>query len=402
MTFAIACTIASTAEAHWEEYVEMTQSVATQEPTADDIRAHLHAIAEASADVLSALDAAGVHPETRPSSRFSLHALDRRLPRRSVHDLLLACETFAAVTGPTLLSSEKLRELHAQAQSLLQVVHVVELVTREATQVGASGTTMHLGGLLLRAALATSEAQDALTRLAYHLGALSAEPEGRAAARRFEVRIGTRFLVPGSVIGLTLVLILFFLSGIAFATGAVSLSSTGVAFSKLQGGAATQTATSSAHPGSATQTANQPQSTPAGRHATPTALPTIPSARATATPYGHATPTSLPPTPPATPTLSVAPSVVNPCVDVDKQFTVNYTGGAQVTNWTVTSSDPSTIGVSLDGVTFASSVNGSLSPDGSRTIYVRLLRDIPTSGTLSVSGSGGVSGATVRYDSTTC
>lgn len=359
--------------------------------THGEIRAALHGIAQATDELLQALEAAGFPQELQQSSHYSLHTLDKRLPKRTVYDLLLACETFASITAPALLSAGNTEDMYTQANPLLQTVRHIAGVTRGQSSAGGSGTTLHMQGLLLRSAFATAQSQFALARLVECLTAATSGGGEQTVGRRFDLRVGTRFLVPGSVIGITLALIIFFLSGVAFATGAIRVSQNGVGFSTLQNGMATQTATASNGAVSATATAN-------GQKSAPTQAP---NGYPTATPSGRtSTPT---PKPTSAPTLSTSPAVIQPCIGTDKQFTLSYTGGSNAITWHVNSPDTANIALSLDGTNFTSSVSGTLQPGASVTVYVRLLNDPsnPT-GNINVNGSNGVKGSSVGYDTTGC
>lgn len=357
-----------------------------------DVRARLQGIAEATDDLLHALDAAGIRSAAQQSPQYNLHSLDRRLPKRSVFDLLLACETLATVTGPTLLASGKERDLQSQTQPLLDTVRHIARVTQGRSVAGASGSTLQMSGLLLHSAFADPDSQNALARLIQQLSAVATVEGGQTKAKHFSVRIGTRFLVPGSVIAITLALIIFFLSGIAFATGAITLSQNGVALTTLQNTMATQTAAS--HTGAAA-TANSQHSTSTTQQATP-ASPA--NSQATATPPPGKKPTP----PPSTPTLSVSPAQIQPCAGTDAQFALARSGGSGSITWHATSPDAANIALSVDGTSFAPSVSGSLDPGGNVTIYVRLLNDVQITGIIPVSGSSGVSGTSVNYTSMGC
>ena len=363
-----------------------------------EIRAELRGIAQATDDLLQALESSGFPQELQQSSTYNLHTLDKRLPKRTVYDLLLACETFASVTAPALLSAGKVGDLYTQANPLLQTVRHIERVTRGQSFAGGSGTTLHMQGLLLRSAFAAPQSQAALERLVESMTAAISGGGEQTAGRRFELRIGTRFLVPGSVLAITVGLIIFFLSGVAFATGAVTVSQNGVGFNALQNSMATQTAAASNSAANSTATASGQGGAASGKSATPTRTS---NGNPTATPSGStSTPT---PNPASTPTLSASPAVIQPCIGTDAQFTLSYTGGSNAITWHANSPEPANIALSLDGTNFTSSVSGTLQPGASVTVYVRLLND-PTNpiGDIAVSGSNGIKTSSVRYDMSGC
>lgn len=342
------------------------------------IRAGLRGVAQASDDVLRAVEAVGLRQAASRTPHYSLNSLDRRLPKRDVYDFLLACETLATVTGPTLLASGGARELRARAHPLLHTARLIQRATRDRPSAGDSGATLRMNGVLLYTAFTSPQGKDALARLAERLSDVTSGDGEQIAATRFELRLGTRFLVPGSVIAITLGLIFFFLSGIAFATGAINFSRGGIALSSLRAVAPTPNSAATA---TATAMVNSPTAT---------------------TPSGGA-PTQAPPSKaPSGAALSIAPASIQPCAGSDTQFTLSYAGGSSATAWRASSPDTANIALSLDGTTFTSSVSGALQPGASITVYVRLLNDIPTSGAIAVTGSSGVKGASIRYDSANC
>ena len=365
-----------------------------------EVRARLREMAQATDELLHALEASGLRQGSHQSPQYSLNVLDRRLPKRDVYDLLLACETLATVTGPTLLASDTVQEVRMRAYSLLQTVRLIARITGTHVPAGESGATPRLNGLLLHSAFASPVAQDALAHLVEHLTEVASGDGEQIAATRFEVRIGTRFLVPGSVIALTLALIIFFLSGVAFASGAITLSPHGIDFSTLQNIMATQTAAASNSDVSATATANAQRSTPSGQSATPTLMP---NGYPTATSSGRKstpTPTS---TAPSASTLATSPASIQLCFGTDTRFTVSYTGSSSAITWHASSPDAANIALSLDGTNFTNSVSGALQPGASLAVYVRLLNDVPIPpGNIAVTGSNGAKGSSVRYDTSGC
>src|SRR5262249_7154996 len=116
--------------------------------------------------------------------------------------------------------------------------------------------------------------------------------------KRFVLRLGTRFLVPGSVLLGALALIVFLLGSIIFATGTVAVTPRGLIVTNPLANAA------------ATATVHAPTHAPT--HAT--THDATPTPQATATGGGQqATSTPTPRPPPAAPVLAVAPPSITPC-----------------------------------------------------------------------------------------
>lgn len=324
----------------------------------------------------------------------SLQQLDRGLPRQTLGDLLLACEAYASMTGPSALAAGDLTTVRVEAERIISLLRPLARVSRSRR---ITDTTVQLPAVGLRTVLSDEHVIRSFNSLIAAFAEL-ANVEGEQVRKRFAVRIGTRYLVPGSVLAATLALILFFVGGIAFATGAVTLSPQGVTFSNPLGSAA-NAANIARHgaPGS--------QGTPGGVGGTSaTSTPGTGSGQAPS-----ATPTSKPspqptatPVPSGGPALTVSPSSVQPCQGTDAQFAITYTSGSGSVTWTATSPDPSNIALSTNGNTFSQQVGGTLRQGQQVTVYVRLLNDTPITGQISVTGSNGVAPTSATYDSTGC
>ena len=324
----------------------------------------------------------------------NLQALDRSLPRQTLEDMLLACEAYASVTGPSALAVGDLATMRSDAERILSRLQVLARPPRSQRGTGTTGQHQALG---LRIVLSNEQVAEPLRDLIAFFSEL-AYAEGEKAHKRFALRIGTRFLVPGSVLAGTLALIIFLTGGIVFATGAVTFSPQGVAFSNPLGSAAGVTnATSHGTPGAQGTAGGSGSISPTGTAASgPGQAP-----NATATPKPSAQPTATP-VPSGSPVLTVSPSDVQPCQGTDAQFSNIYSSGSGTVTWTATSPDPSNIALSSNGTSFGQQVSGTLRPGQQVTLYVRLLNDTPITGQISVTGSNGAAPTSATYDSTGC
>jgi hypothetical protein len=358
-------------------------------PTEAELRSTLGAIAHTTDELAQALDMAGARERVRQSRHQTLHVLDHRLPPQTLEEFLLAIEAYARISGPIALASQDLVNLRSEARHRLQSLHLLHRLRREQRH---TDETVKMQALALHAALSDPAVREAIERLADLFTKLATLADGTGARAGLELRIGTRFLVPGSIILTTLALILFFMGGIAFATGAVALTPHGVKVTNPNVGL---TPAGTAHP--------QGNHSPTPTGTTTGAIPTSSTAAGSRTP----TPPAATRTPQATPTtggpvLTAAPTTVQPCRGTDDQFSLTYSAGSGSVTWTATSSNPTDVVLSTGSGNFQGQSSGTLQPGQSVTIYVRLLNDVAITGQVSVSGSHGANTLGVIYDSTNC
>lgn len=343
-----------------------------------ELRAVLSEIANVTDALVDALDAAGLNEQLRQSAKYSLHVLDRSLPKQNVDEFLLAYEAFATMTGPAALAAGDLTRLHDEAQRLLALVQA--LGRGVSRRQGLTRSTSAMQNLHLRAALSEPPVRAGFSRLQDLLGVLVRVETGTGQARPRLVPfvpLGRRALAPGMVIVGALALIVFLTATIVFATGQVPLSPKGAVLPVL----------SNASP-------------PTGRTATATSQTNSHGvdSQATATSPGGPTPTSLP----SKPALTVSPSAVQPCQGSDVQFTITAGGGQGSVSWTATSPDTVNVALSMNGQSFSGQVSGTLQPGQSVTVIVRVLNDTNTaSGTINISASSDHPSG-VSYDTSSC
>src|SRR5262249_3530786 len=275
-------------------------------------------------------------------------------------------------------------EVRKEAGNILQTLRTLSAVPRNFSRIGTKAKTPRPQ---LLAQLSDPAVQADLAQLIKLFVQAMALKESAYAKKRFVLRLGTRFLVPGSVLMGALALILFLTGGIAFVTGAVAVTPRGlIVTNPLAKSAATATVNARAH---ATQT---PRATATGA-GQPTPKPT----QAAGTP----SPTSQPP--PGAPVLGVAPSTIAPCFQQpDEQFVITYSKGQGAITWTATSPDPTNYMLSTDDTHFSGTVTGTLQLGQSVTVYVRVANDVNTAGQITISGSNGAASRAVAYDSSNC
>src|SRR5487761_2643350 len=194
----------------------------------------------------------------------------------------------------------------------------------------------------------------------------------------------------------------FFIVGVAVAILIFSLGSVALAASRVP---------SSARPvrAFAPSTAISPTASTASSAGTPQASPTTivsptPTTDPKTTPPPQ--PTNSPviaPPPPPPPAKSVAISQLNQPLCTEAQFTITYRTGQGAVSWSVTSPDPTNIGVGLTrDTTDYGQVSGSLTPGATVVIYVEERNDGAFHGALSVAVSAGAPVTFVSYDTGQC
>jgi hypothetical protein len=352
-----------------------------------EVRALLARMAAATSRLAAGLDAAGLNQPLRQSPTYTLRSLDRRLPRYTVEDLLLACEAYATVTAPSALATGDLLRVREEALRTLQLLRALAAGNRgRRRQTGM--TTVGIPGSFLRSAFSEPEVQAALAALMEPLSALAFMDSAQQRQRRRLLPVGVGCFVPGTLMAGALALIVFLLTSIAFATGQIALSPNGVDAPVLSDGI--HHASGAAANPTPTVRANVPARQPTAG-ASPTA---IQGSTSTPTPGPGPAPTAT--TPAGSPTLSVSRSTVNPCLGTPDSFTLTYSGGQSPITWTATSSDQTDIALNPP--------NGTLQPSGpgsSANITVTLVNDVSITGTITISTSNNLT-RTVQYDSTGC
>jgi hypothetical protein len=341
-----------------------------------DVRALLRAITPAGDRLLTALERAGLTSALRQAPSCYLHALDRALPRETLDDLLASCEAFAVVTAPTALKQDDSLALFAEAAYLLGTLRTLARATRPRSRSSRlTSFSMSMQAPLLREAFSQPAVADALRDLVAHFEALVALESGEPARRRRWMALlpaGLRFLMPGAVLAVTLLLIAGLLGAVVIASGASNARSQGSARS-----------TPLKHPTVAAS---------ATRGAAPTATPPshtvpLPAANPTATAVPQAQ------------VLAVSPLDQAPCSGgPDAHFTVTFTSGPGTITWSATSSNPANVALSLDGAAFGSQVSGALKAGQQAVITVRALQDNYTQINVATSAGSYV----VVADSTGC
>jgi hypothetical protein len=404
------------------------RAAASARPVDDEPRAlagRLRDVGQATRALARALDDAGLTERMREAPVPLQNARSRRTsPKQTVTDLLLACEALASVTGPQALVNGETGRVYDEARRLARVLRALtELagddtlpeddvpVTNDASAAtggDAEGSTP----LPLLAILRAGAVRSALSRLADLLAELAAVERAQPGRDRWTLRIGTRILIPLSIVLITVALILFFAGGIVFATGAVAISPRGVVFSNPIDNTAPERTDSHT-----TATVGQPTATPGsrgtpgatsgGKTGTGAGTGGAPGAAPTATPAGGSpgsgSPTP-PPAPPPAPTppplvVDVTPTTMAACQQKSESFEISYTSGQGALSWAATAG--SGVQVSLDGTTgWASQVSGTLQPLTRAKVFVHS----PTgaSGAVTVTFSAGLPSRTVTIDNSTC
>jgi hypothetical protein len=356
---------------------------ATAGPSESDVRILIQEIAQATQAIVSALDNAGLDEQLRQSPEYILRTLDRSLPKQSLGELLLACEAFASVTGPSVLATGDLSLFYDEAQYLGDIVQTLGRCVSSRQRL--TRVTGVMQGLRLRATLSEPAVLAGLTHLGDLFASVASTETHAARPRRRLLSLlpfGRRFIVPGTVLASALAFIIFLTGTIAFATGQVPVPAHGLVIPGLSH-AATSTP----------QTHSTSGGTPVP--ATPTPKVGVP----TATPGAH-TPTPSPT--PGKPLLSISQSLIQPCQGIDAQFSIVAGTGQSAVSWTATSPDPTNIQVSTNDQNFSAHVSGTLQPGQSVTVYVRVTNDTNTNnGTIGISANNGHSYG-VQYDTSNC
>ncbi|GAC1454015.1 MAG: hypothetical protein PVSMB4_14690 [Ktedonobacterales bacterium] len=343
-------------------------------PATTELRALLGAVVQATDYLVAALDAAGLTQQLRDSPIYYLRHLDRSLPAYTVTDLLLVCEAYATVTAPTALATGDLAQVRDEAQRTLHLVQAVAGAGRGRRRLTLSETiTKGAHTTLLRNAFSKPPVQAALARLIDALAALASIDGVEARKRRRLLPLGSGCVVPITVLGGAITLIVFLLASIAVASGQVSVTPDGVRIPAISG----------PHGVLASASPSTSQRSPTPRPA-PTAI---------SVPMPAATPTVT--TPPSTPMLDVSKNSVFPCPGAPDSFTITYTGGQQPITWGANWPDHVDITLSPN--------SGTLQPGGIVTVIV----DAPqtssnVSGWIAIAASGGLSAPSVQYNSNNC
>ncbi|HEX9036001.1 MAG TPA: hypothetical protein VF808_03335 [Ktedonobacterales bacterium] len=351
-------------------------------------RALLSAVIVGVNGLTSALDEVGLHQQLRESPACRLRLLDRSLPDETLDDLLLGCEAFAAVTGPSALATEDQNTLRAEAQRYLRVVRAVADAARgrrRPTLIGmtASGTQ----NSFLRMGLSEPRVRDALAELAGALEALAAlATSGTPRKRTRLIPLGVGCFIPATVLGGAAALIIVLLASIALATGQAAVTPSGLDIpltSALPTATPLPTATA------------KPASTPTTRPGNPS--PTTPpgGSNPTPTPKPGAKPT--PTSRPGSGTLTVSPNPIDACASPtsNQTFTISYSGSQSSIKWTASwSSSNITLNNNNSGA-----LSGTLS--SSQPVPVTLSTTNDSDGSITIIGSDG-SSATESYTSINC
>lgn len=345
----------------------------------------LSEIALAVEDLAADLETAGLTQQLRESPSCNLRSLDRSLPAYPLEELLLACEAYATVTAPTALAADDFAQVREEAEHLLQSLRVLAGVGRSRRRLPGKGfTSTGTDNFLLRSAFTDTQVQASLNALLDALSPLADIKDGEPEKRKRALRIGPGCLIPATVLGGAIALVVFLLSSFALATGHPAVLPGGLSVPALSNGssaAATATTLSGAPiPGIATPTpATAATATSSGSGGTPTQPPV-------------AAPTAT--TPPGVGRLSLSKSTVTPCVGSSDSFTITYSSGQQPVSWSASWSDHTNVTVSPS--------NGTLQPGGSTSITVSVAIDLSTPGTITMSASNGVKSQTITYDASNC
>lgn len=348
-------------------------------------RALLSAVVVAINDLVAALDAVGLYQRLRESPGCRLRALDRNLPDETFDDLLVSCEAFAVMTGPSALATDDLNRLRSEAQRLLRTLQQVADAARGRRRLTLIGTTMGAGATgaqnsFLRTALSAPRSRESLEGLIDALSALAALAEsGKPQQRKRLIPIGAGLVIPVTVLGGAMALIIVLLASIALVTGRAPITPNGLDIPLT----------------SALPTATPLPTATARPKITPTANPGNP----TPTTHPGVGPTPRPGSTPTTPpsggygVLSVSSSSnpIAPCSGNPDSFTISYSGGSKSLTWSVTSTDPSNLSYSQ--------ASGTLTPGGSVDVTVFNKSDT-NQGTIYV--TGGSQQQTVSFDATQC
>jgi hypothetical protein len=309
--------------------------------------------------------------------------LDRNLPDETFDDLLVSCEAFAVMTGPSALATDDLNRLRSEAQRLLRTLQQVADAARGRRRLTLIGTTMGTGATgaqnsFLRTALSAPRSRESLEGLIDALSALAAlAKSGKPEQRKRLIPIGAGLVIPVTVLGGAIALIIVLLASIALVTGRAPITPNGLDIPLT----------------SALPTATPPPTATARPKSTRTANPGTPTP--TTRPGGAPTPRPgfTPTTPPSGGygVMSVSPNTIAPCVGNSDSFTISYSGGSKSLTWSVTSTDPSNLSYS--------SASGILTPGGSVDVTVSNKSDT-NQGTIYV--TGGSQQQTVSFDATNC
>lgn len=350
-----------------------TPSVDTKDISAH-FRALLNRVTETTTDLERTFESTLAPEQLRVARDQALTAIDQRMPRLSLGELLVASEVYVSITAPTALADNNLRAAYRDAERLRNALRQLSAIQQSRAPTGQTTITQ---GFMLRGLLSAPAVSKHVRQLEDLYAQLAQLADEDTTKSRPVFRLGTRFLVPISVLVSAAALIAFLFGGIAFATGAVNVNVHGIALTNPLATATVVRAPTQA-----------PTTPPAPVGATqPTAAPSSPS---TATPQ-------------SAPAISVSPSTVTPCYQSpDTRFVITYSSGNGPLNWTATSPDPSNYQLSIDGSTFNGSVSGGLNPGQSVTITVRLVNLSDTSGQFAITASGGAATRYVVYDSSNC
>ena len=391
----------------------------TDEPARDDPRelaARLRDVGQAARAFALALDDAGLTERMRDTQVPLQNTRARRTnPKQTVTDVLFSCEALAAITGPQALITGDTVGVHDEARRLARVLRALGEVV---AQIGDGILAPSAGdgesdSFSLLAILRADPVRNALARLADLLADLAAVERAQPGRDRWALRLGTRILIPLSIVLITVALILFFAGGIVFATGAVAISPQGVVFSNPIDNTTPEQADQ--HPTAiaahATATPATPGATRGGKTGAGSGTGGAPGAAPTAPPAGGSpgsaapTPTRAPP-PSATPTplppaVSVTPTTMAACQNKSESFEISYTSGQGTLSWTATVSTGG-VQISLDGTSgsWTSQVSGSLLPLTRAKVFV--LSPTGASGAVTVTFSAGLPSRTVTIDNSTC
>lgn len=394
-------------------------------PARDDppkLAARLRDVGQATHAFALALDDAGLTPRLGESPVPLQSARARRTnPKQSVTDILLACEALATITGPQSLATGDTGRVHDEARRLARVLRALAEVaaladddTPDASVAAADdASNSDSAPLPLLAILRADPVRSALARLADLLADLAAVERAQPGRDRWTLRIGTRILIPLSIVLITVALILFFAGGIVFATGAVAISPRGVVFSNPIDNTTPEQAdqrptVTAGHATATPATRATPGATSGGKTGAGSRTGGSPGSAPTATPAGGSpgsaapTPTRAPPPPatPSPPVVSVTPTTMAACQNKSESFEISYTSGQGTLNWTATVSAGG-IQVSLNGTTgWTSQVSGTLQPLTRAKVFV--LSPTGASGAVTVTFSAGLPNRTVTIDNSAC
>jgi hypothetical protein len=339
-------------------------------------RALLSAVVVAVNKLEAALDEVGLNRRLRESPSSLLRTLDRTLPDETLDDLIVGCEAFASVTGPSALATDDQARLRTEAQRYLRTLQTLTDTARGRRRLTLMGSTsIGTQNAFLRSVLGKPQVRYALEALIDPLTALAALAEGGTPREHVRlIPMGMGCVIPATVLGGAAALIFVLLASIALATGQAQITPNGLNI-PLTSALPTATAKSG--------------STPTTRPGNPTPT-TTPSAKPTPTSKPGVKPTTTPV--PGYGVLSVSPNNVAPCAGSPDTFTVSYSGGQSSINWSSSSSDPANI--------LLSPASGTLAPGGFVTVTVTASQSA-TTGSITVTPSHG-SASTVNYDASQC